>query len=358
MGFDFQLNGIGTTAPRVVIGTPANHQHFVAPASVPIEAFASAGSARTVASMEFFANGTKIGDAASAPFRVTWSNAPFGSHIVMARAVDNFGAGITSAPVQIAVGYPLVTLDLVPANSIWKYLDNGSNQGTNWSQRNFNDTSWASGPAELGYGDSGEGFPEATVVSFGPSSSSKYITTYFRRAFVVPPDTTITNLTFRLLRDDGAVVWLNGREVYRSNMPNGTVAYLTPASSAVGDEDEQTYFSTRLATTNVTVGTNIIAVEIHQQAANSSDLSFDLHLAGEGFVLSAVPPGLAAVQVGGGIQLIWPADAAGFQLHSSSQLGAGAFWQPVPGMPATSNGVSILMVAPTNEATFFRLQKP
>jgi hypothetical protein len=99
-------------------------------------------------------------------------------------------------------------------------------------------------------------------------------------------------------------------------------------------------------------------VEIHQQAANSSDISFDLHLAGEGFVLSAVPPGLTARQAGGEIQLIWPADAAGFQLHSSPQLGVGALWQPVSGTPDTSNGVSTLSVAPTNQATFYRLQKP
>jgi hypothetical protein len=64
------------------------------------------------------------------------------------------------------------------------------------------------------------------------------------------------------------------------------------------------------------------------------------------------------MQVGAEIQLLWPADASGFQLHSSPQLGAGALWQPVPGTPATSNGVSFLIVAPTNQATFYRLQKP
>ena len=36
-----------------------------------------------------------------------------------------------------------------------------------------------SGAAELGYGDG----DEATVVSFGPSSSNKFITTYFRQSF-------------------------------------------------------------------------------------------------------------------------------------------------------------------------------
>src|SRR5467141_1189505 len=70
---------------------------------------------------------------------------------------------------------------LVPAGSVWKYLDNGSDQGTAWVAPSFDDSAWASGPAQLGYGDG----DEATVVGFGPDPNNKYITTYFRRAFTV-----------------------------------------------------------------------------------------------------------------------------------------------------------------------------
>ena len=48
------------------------------------------------------------------------------------------------------------TVTLVPTGSAWKYLDNGSNQGTAWRSTAFNDSGWAWGPAELGYGDGGE----------------------------------------------------------------------------------------------------------------------------------------------------------------------------------------------------------
>src|SRR5512146_2527117 len=64
---------------------------------------------------------------------------------------------------------------LVPANSVWKYLDNGSDQGSFWTSPAYDDLSWASGPAELGYGDGGE----ATTNSFGPAAANKYITTYY-----------------------------------------------------------------------------------------------------------------------------------------------------------------------------------
>ena len=111
-----------------------------------------------------------------------------------------------------------MTTTVVPAGSTWRYLDNGSNQGTAWRATAFNDTTWAQGPAQLGYGDG----DEATVVSFGPSATAKYRTTYFRRQFTVT-GTVAAPVTLQLLRDDGAVVYLNGAEVVRSNMPTGTI---------------------------------------------------------------------------------------------------------------------------------------
>src|SRR4029434_5202912 len=90
---------------------------------------------------------------------------------------------------------------LVPTGAIWKYLDNGTDQGTIWRAPTFNDSGWPQGPAQVGYGDG----DEATVVSFGPDITNKYVTTYFRRAFNVPNASIYQTLTLRLLRDDGAV---------------------------------------------------------------------------------------------------------------------------------------------------------
>jgi hypothetical protein len=168
---------------------------------------------------------------------------------------------------------PSVTV--VPAGSTWKYLDNGSNQGTAWSAPSFNDSGWASGPAELGYGDGGE----ATLLSYGPSTTSRYITTYLRRSFSVDDPAEYAALKLRLMRDDGAVVYLNGIEIHRSNMPSGTVTSSTLASTAVGGADESTFFQVTLPNT-LLAGVNVLAVELHQSAASSSDLSFDLEMLG------------------------------------------------------------------------------
>ena len=171
---------------------------------------------------------------------------------------------------------PVTAAVLVPAGAIWKYLDNGSDQGSAWRDPGFNDALWAANAAQFGYGDGGE----VTVISYGPIATNKYITTYFRHAFDVADPSLYAGLTISLLRDDGAVVYLNGREVFRSNMPAGAINYRTRASANIGGADESTFYPTAVSTTNLASGRNLLAVEIHQASTNSSDVSFDLELVG------------------------------------------------------------------------------
>jgi len=165
---------------------------------------------------------------------------------------------------------------LVPTGATWKYLDNGTDQGTSWRATSFNDLTWASGPAQLGYGDG----DEATTLGFGPDANNKFITTYFRRAFNVTNASLFNGVTLRLFRDDGAVVYLNGVEVWRTNMPAGSVGFLTPASVAIGGADETTFVQTTISPSLLVNGTNVLAIELHQSGGTSTDISFDLQLIG------------------------------------------------------------------------------
>lgn len=169
----------------------------------------------------------------------------------------------------------VISTTLVAAGSIWKYLDNGSDQGTAWRDPSFNDDSWASGAAELGYGDGNE----ITTVASGPAGSH-HITTYFRHEFNVTNPSEFTTLSLELRRDDGAIVYLNGNPVMSSNMPGGTVNFDTPASGVVGGDDENTFFSQSVAASALVPGINVLAVEVHQISGGSSDISFDLRLRG------------------------------------------------------------------------------
>lgn len=162
---------------------------------------------------------------------------------------------------------------LISTGSSWKYLDNGTNQGTAWKATTINETGWLQGNAQLGYGDG----DEATVVSYGSSSSNKYVTTYFRKTFSITNASQYLNYTLNVKRDDGVAVYVNGTEVYRNNLA-ANAAYNTLATLA--SDDGGTFQTTTLPANTFVTGNNTIAVEIHQNAGNSSDISFDLELKG------------------------------------------------------------------------------
>ena len=86
------------------------------------------------------------------------------------------------------------------------------------------------------------------------------------------------SLLLRLVRDDGAVVYVNGIEVARSNMPAGTITSGSFASTNVDPPQERQFFDFSVPPSVLVNGTNTIAVEIHQNYRSSSDLAFDLAL--------------------------------------------------------------------------------
>src|SRR2546421_6095068 len=156
---------------------------------------------------------------------------------------------------------------LISTGAVWKYLDNGSDQGTTWSASDFDDSTWNSGPAELGFGDGGE----ATTNTAG------FVTYYYRHAFNVADASSITNFRARIKRDDGAVVYLSGQEVFRDNMPTGVVTSATLAATTAAD-DGQNFWPHSFAPTGLVNGNNVLAVEMHQVGLSSTDVSFDLEL--------------------------------------------------------------------------------
>ncbi len=166
--------------------------------------------------------------------------------------------------------------EILPAGSVWKYHDEGQDLGTAWRQPGYNDNLWDDGPAQLGYGDN----DEATTLSFGPNSRAKYPCYYFRRTFDVADKNKFDSIEVRVVRDDGAVVYVNGTEIGRDNMPAGAISYSTNANGAVGGGDESNFNGMGVAPALLNNGTNTIAVEIHQANGTSSDISFDAQIVG------------------------------------------------------------------------------
>ena len=176
------------------------------------------------------------------------------------------------SPTAILYDQSTTQSTLIPSGSVWKYSDNGTDLGASWQSPAFDDSPWASGPAQLGFGDG----DEATVVSFGGNASNKHRTTYFRKTFDVN-STDLTQLTLRLRRDDGAAVYLNGVEIARDNLPAGPIDFGTRALAAAPD-DGNNWLEFDVPVSLLVLGTNTLAVEIHQNSPTSSDLSFDAEL--------------------------------------------------------------------------------
>lgn len=163
---------------------------------------------------------------------------------------------------------------LIAFGSTWKYLDNGSDQGTAWQGPSFDDAGWNSGYGLFGYG-TGE---EATVINYGHHAKRKYTTTYFRKTLTIADPAAFTSYTAKLKRDDGVVVYINGQEVYRDNLPKGPIHYKTLAASAKDYGYELQTFT--LPGTAFSSGNNLIAVEVHQTSLKSFDMGFDLEVIG------------------------------------------------------------------------------
>jgi len=178
-----------------------------------------------------------------------------------------------------------VTVNLSKVDSVWKYNQTTAPTGTAWTQLGFNDTGpeWQSGAGLIYHETATLPWPKNTELADAshPYSSTK-IPYYFRRTFNVADPTSFSSLKLRFLIDDGAVFYLNGQEIYRDNMPSGTITPTTQASSNISDA------TTISSTIDIPVGllvagNNVLAVEVHQNfngGTTSSDVVFGMTLDG------------------------------------------------------------------------------
>jgi len=126
------------------------------------------------------------------------------------------------------------------------------------------------GQGLLGYGNGNE----FTEISFGTNPDRKNVTAYFRQVFDIVDKELIGKVVFKLLRDDAAAIYLNGKEVYRDKNLSKNARHTTLASSSIVNETDYAIFE--VDGNNFSEGENIIAAEVHQASRSSSDLSFAL----------------------------------------------------------------------------------
>jgi CotH kinase protein/Lamin Tail Domain/Chitobiase/beta-hexosaminidase C-terminal domain/Secretion system C-terminal sorting domain/Divergent InlB B-repeat domain len=148
----------------------------------------------------------------------------------------------------------------------WRYFIGSSPAPANWNNIGFDASVWQLGPGGFGYGDG----DDATIVPNGT------ITVYYRRTFQVANPSQLLAAVLSIDYDDGFVAYLNGQEIARSSNISGTPTHTTlavPEREASGLPPEAYPIDKATLANLLLPGANVLAVEIHNTAAGSSDLS-------------------------------------------------------------------------------------
>jgi len=157
--------------------------------------------------------------------------------------------------------------DVIVTGDSWAYWDRGSEPDPEWISPIYaDDLNWDAGPSPLGFGE--------PYIATPLQTETEIMAGYFRHRFTlqtIPSQSAI----LRVRRDDGVIVYLNGIEIFRNNMPAGPASYDTPALNIV---EASSYLETTIDPSVFVSGENVLAAEVHQFFLISSDLVFDLQL--------------------------------------------------------------------------------
>ena len=206
---------------------------------------------------------------------VTHTYGSAGSYNVKLTVTDNQGLSNSVTHTVNATepsGTPVESV-AVDNGAPWSWKYNAAAPPANWNTAAFNRSTWQTGNAVLGFG--------ATVATdvdcCAANTSTRPLAAYFTRAFNVPDASQVTALRLDTVANDGVVIYVNGQEVNRTNMPSGPI---TINSYAVSARNVNTANADPVVV-DVPVGllvdgTNIVSAESHLNYRNTRDVTFDL----------------------------------------------------------------------------------
>lgn len=264
----------GTKATQVY--TPASFQTYVdwvvdvnaeTRSDVVLNQMRSAGMLPDLAAPEFSQHGGEIPPG----FALQMINEEGGIYYTTDGSDPRFSGGDVN-PTATFIPGALVDFTTFAAGSDWKFYDDGSDPGISWRAGDFDDSAWESGPAPLGFGRI-----TGTTIATQANTPGRHVSFYCRKSFEITGAASITSGTVKLHADGGAIVYLNGTEIIRDNMPAGPIDFETLSTS---DGNEGVFDSFSFDHNLLIEGMNTLAVEIHNKTAGSSDMVMDLELGG------------------------------------------------------------------------------
>jgi hypothetical protein len=300
LAMDNFLFFVPSNSPIAIVTPPANTSAHVGEAA----AFSVAASGFPIF-YQWRHNGAPLAGATNANLTLNSVNAAdAGQYSVV---VSNTLNSVTSSPALLTV-LPQISFPFLPLTNLWRYDQSGNDLGAAWREVNYNDIAWPLGRGVFAFETAAAVTAlTRTALALSNASGQRILTYYFRTSFVCTNDPATVYLVASNLVDDGAVAYLNGVEVFRFNMPGGAINAATLASEGVIGNDEGDFITRVFSAAPLVVGTNWLAVEVHQADPDSSDVVFGLALRAQsrtdGLATIVLPPRATTVDFGDTVAL-------------------------------------------------------
>lgn len=167
---------------------------------------------------------------------------------------------------------------IIKTGDEWFFYDKTESPPENWYRDNLLSNKWNIGVSPLGYGDSAI----KTEISYGNDSINKNITNYFKKTFYLDDPFKFIFYKLNIKKDDGIIVYLNGNEITRIDMPEGDISHKSLARGLiVKGEMEKVVHTIVLSPEDFIAGRNTISASVHKANATSVDCIFNIELIGD-----------------------------------------------------------------------------
>jgi hypothetical protein len=172
---------------------------------------------------------------------------------------------------------------IIPEGHVWRFFRGVQDPPADWNQPGFDDSAWEQGPTGIGYGDEDDRTvledmqcPRVEGAGEGENQCLEggYLAFFARTGFEAPVIGEDQRLRLHVSYDDGLVLYLNGVQFGRVNMPDGPVSRHTAAARTVGDAPSEPDAIIPIPAELLRAGSNVLAASVHNVNLSSSDASF------------------------------------------------------------------------------------
>ncbi|MFT7640755.1 MAG: hypothetical protein ACI9G1_002499, partial [Pirellulaceae bacterium] len=267
-----------------------------------------------------------------------WPTGPDGSGASLAKfspaaATSSFRSWTSSVELSGTPGSENFPSDIQLVNPVeifafdanWRYEDSDVAPPSNWMQPGFDDSSWSIGAGLLH--NEADPLPAAKTTTVDVNAS----VVYARGTFIVSQPTDDLRFSLEHIIDDGAVVYVNGIEIRRLNLPAGVIAHATESNGRVDNATIQEFV---VPPTAIVQGNNSIAIEVHQ--VGEAD-AWQLENVGDHLGPGTAPDNLARTGTAFAKDLIF---GGGNASHQISHLNDGVYGNPNSWIGNNNSGLS------------------